>query len=96
MITGSSHDSVAVCDPWVPGVSARSCKMGPSCPQSVGAYFETICMYFTLMHFHPLMFFLALLHLLLEAAKKSRKKRRKEKDVQLDLCRTIPIAALFV
>lgn len=90
MITGRSHDSVAVCGPWVPGVSARSC------PQSAGAYFETICMYFILMHFHPLMFFLALLHLLLKAARKSRKKRRKEKDVQLDLCRTIPIAALFV
>lgn len=75
MTTGCPHDSVAECGPWVPGVPARSCKLGPSCPQSAGAYFEIMYMYFTLMHFHPLMFFLALLHLLLEAARKSRKEK---------------------
>ena len=75
MTTGCSRDNVAERGLWVPGVPARSCEMGPPCPQSSGACFEAVCMYFTLIHFHPLMFFLALWHLLLEAARKSRKKK---------------------
>lgn len=73
---GLFRDSVAEHGLWVPGVPARSCEMGPSCPQPSRACFEAVCMDFTLMHFHPLMFFLAPLHLLLEAARKSRKKKK--------------------
>lgn len=70
---GRSHDGVAVCGPWVPGVSARSC------PQSAGAYFETICMYFILMHFSPADVLLSSVASVAEGCKEKQKKKGERK-----------------